>query len=439
MKIPTDLLIDMEIKSLLEKFLDKKASSTYDCGQGSRMYVFPCESAPDEQELVSALSASGAVPKSKSVADTLVAYTFLTESGSLCVYWSQNEKLLRAVTDPSKNLPAASPEKAAGECPVRLWQFETDHSLIDCGMCYIVQMSDYRFFVIDSAHLYSVNDDIRIYEFMRKRTPSDRPVRVAGWFFSHGHSDHIVKFIDILRYNKDIVIEGIYCNIAPTDHFSANTWDESEIRHAEEFLEVTRSRSDIPMYTLHSGQRFFIGDSEFCVLCTHEDVWPDSLENYNDSSTVIMMYTNGNSVCFPGDAGGEESRILETRFNGFLKCDIMQMAHHGHFGLSTEFYRRADAAVVLFPTTKIKYDEEFPHYEANRFAVANAKHTFISSDGTVEFTFPLEGSTIRQFPDETFENFDGIRNLWSYDYSDEFKEKLKSRFDDHQTERTFPY
>lgn len=439
MKNPTVLLTEMNIKSLFEKFLSSESLFEYDCGQGSVMYAFECDSMPDREALIRFLSAAGAVYNSENEVDSLHLLTFLCDSGVVYACYSENEKLLRVVCDPNVNIPSQTPQPIRGECPVRLWQFEVDHSLIDCGMCYIVQLSDYRFFVIDSAHVYSVNDDVRIYEFMRRRTPSDRPVRVAGWFFSHGHSDHVVKFLDILRFNKDIVIEGLYYNIAPTDHYSACTWDESEIHHAEEFLELTYGRADIPVYTLHSGQRFFIGELEFCVLCTHEDVYPASLENYNDSSTVIMMYVGEDSVCFPGDAGGEESRILEKRFNAFLKCDIMQMAHHGHFGLSAEFYRRAAARVVLFPTTKIKYDEEFPRYDANRLAVAVAKHVFIASDGTVEFTFPLKGSTVRLYPDETFENFDGIRALWSYDYSDGFKRDLKRRFDERQSEQTLPF
>ena len=44
------------------------------------------------------------------------------------------------------------------------------------------------------------------------------------------------------------------------------------------------------------------------------------------------------------------------------------------------------------------------------------------------FTFPLKNSKILIYPDETNESFEGIFNLWGYDYTDEFKEKNASDF-----------
>ena len=352
--------------------------------------------------------------------------------------YSYPQKELRIIDDEYTAIPNIVKSAPAGYCPVRLWQFEVDHSLIDCGMCYIIQCSDYSFFIIDSAHPYSVNDDIRIYDFLRSKTPSQLPVRVAGWFFSHGHDDHMGKFMDVFRYNKDIIIEGLYYNFVANDHFSSDAWMESTKSFARTFIKEVNEK-DIPIYKLHSGQRFYIRDLEIDVLCTHEDVFPASLENYNDSSTVLMVKIGNDKVCFPGDAGGEESAILEKRYPNELKCDIMQVAHHGHFGTSPRFYQMANARVALFATTQIKYDEEYPRYEANRVADALSEHLFIASNGTVEFTFPLKGSKIKKYPDETFENFNGIYNLWSYDYTQQFKDDLKQLFENNQKTEHFDY
>lgn len=352
--------------------------------------------------------------------------------------YSYPQKELRIIDDEYTVIPNIIKPEPCGLCPVRLWQFEVDHSLIDCGMCYIIQCSDYSFFIVDSAHPYSVNDDIRIYEFLRSKTPSHLPVRVAGWFFSHGHDDHIGKFMDVFRYNKDIIIEGLYYNFVSNGHFSSDSWMESTKSFARTFIKEVNER-DIPIYKLHSGQRFYIRDLEIDVLCTHEDVFPASLENYNDSSTVLMVRIGEDKICFPGDAGGEESAILEKRYPNELKCDIMQVAHHGHFGTSPLFYQMANARVALFATTQIKYDEEYPRYEANRVADALSEHLFIASNGTVEFTFPLKGSKIKKYPDETFENFDGIYNLWSYDYTQQFKDDLNQLFEKNQKTECFDY
>ncbi len=408
---------------------EKTAYGGFYCsGNNNRLSLFKNQNEQSFNELLSDIRSNGYSEEQCSVIDNFSSVTFSNAEEILVATFDKASSEIRLVSDSfSKKLNTVN--EKAGKCPVRLWQFEVDHSLIDCGMCYIVQLSDYSFFIVDSAHTYSVNDDRRIYEFLRKETPEELPVTVSGWFLSHGHVDHIAKFLDIMMYNKDVIIKGLYYNFVPNDHFSSDAWMKSDRNHTEIFNREVEKRTDIPKYKLHSGQYFYLDGVRFDVLCTHEDIFPGSLENYNDSSTVIMMTVDGNKVCFPGDAGGAESEVLERRFPVFLSCDIMQVAHHGHFGTTSDFYRLARADVALFATTQIKFDEEYPHYEANRVACEIAKHIFVASNGTVEFVFPLENSEITLHPDETFESFEGVYNLWGYDYSDEFKKALRDKFD----------
>ena len=106
----------------------------------------------------------------------------------LHIYYCESEHKMRIVADPVSAYYNTQPEKCADLCKTTLWQFEVDHALIDCGMCYIVRCKDGSFFVIDSAHMYSVNDDIRIIEFLKRLTGDRKPV-VAGWFLSHAHEE----------------------------------------------------------------------------------------------------------------------------------------------------------------------------------------------------------------------------------------------------------
>ena len=410
----------------------------YDCNDNVSMRLYKDVEADNFDKFRNILLEKGFSEYDNRRTENCVFSSLLKNKELVQLVYSYPQKELRIIDDEYTAIPNIIKPEPCGLCPVRLWQFEVDHSLIDCGMCYIIQCSDYSFFIVDSAHPYSVNDDIRIYEFLRSKTPSHLPVRVAGWFFSHGHDDHIGKFMDVFRYNKDIIIEGLYYNFVSNDHFSSDSWMESTKSFARTFIKEVNER-DIPIYKLHSGQRFYIRDLEIDVLCTHEDVFPASLENYNDSSTVLMVRIGEDKICFPGDAGGEESAILEARYPNELKCDIMQVAHHGHFGTSALFYQMANARVALFATTQIKYDEEYPRYEANRVADALADHLFIASNGTVEFTFPLKGSKIKKYPDETFENFNGIYNLWSYDYTQQFKDNLQQLFENNQKTEYFDY
>lgn len=417
--------------------MEYKLSGTYNCGQNVKLSLYKDCLEKHYTKASEEITKSGYQLYEANNKDYIHSKTFIKDKNEIVLIFSEKDNTLRIIEDGYTKLINKKPLNP-GPAPIKLWQFEVDHSLIDCGMCYIIQNSDYSFFIIDSAHFYSVNDDLRIFNFLKKHTPDEKKIRVSGWFFSHGHVDHIAKFCDILKYNNDIEIDGLYYNFVPLDHPSSFNWMQSDKNHTKDFLELTES-CNIPIYKLHTGQYFFINDIRFDVLCTHEDVYPNSLENFNDSSCVIMMTVGEDKVCFPGDAGHEESKILERNYPNFLKCDIMQCAHHAHFGCTKNFYELAKADVILFPTTKIKFDEDWTRFEANRKSCQIAEYSFIASDGTVEFTFPLKDSMITLYPDETFENFDGVYNLWGYQYTDEYKKELKKRYLSNQCIRQLQY
>lgn len=413
------------------KFSDIKNSATestvYKSGNENLMYLMCNQDKNSFDELISDIRANGYSDAQSSEIDYFHSFTFEKDNCFIVANYDEKATEIRLFEDSfSERLNVA--EKRAGKCPVRMWQFEVDHTLIDCGMCYIFQCTDYSFIIIDSAHFYSLNDDQRLYDFLRKETPSGMPVVISGWYLSHGHADHICKCLDFILYKPDVKVKGLYYNFVPNDHFSADNWLVADIKHTELFNREIEKRTDIPKYKLHAGQYFYIDCIRFDILCCHEDVFPQSMEDYNNSSLMAMVTVDGDKISFPGDASAKSSVIAERRFPDFLKCDIVQVAHHGHHGTSVDFYKRSDARVALFPVTQIKFDEEYPRIEANRVACEIAKHVYIASNGTVMFTLPLKDSKILIYPDETNESFEGVFNLWSYDYTEEFKQKHIENF-----------
>ncbi len=357
-------------------------------------------------------------------------FFFCVDNGVLLsfAYYSCNNSI-RISLDAKTALPQYEKESFKDKGETTLWQFEVDHTLIDCGMCYILRSCDGSFFVIDSAHTYSIKDCDRIYDFLRERTSNGEKIRIKGWFLSHGHEDHIAQFMNYVRYyTHDTIIEKVYHNFVPNDHRDGTYWTPSNLNYVTAFYDLMAKHPEIPVCRLHTGMYFYANNIRFDVLCSHEDVFPDSNENYNDSSVVIMAEAEGTKILFPGDAGLEESRVLEERYPTFLKSDIVQQAHHGHLGTTPEFYELVNAEIALFPVTQIKFDEELPNYLANRKSIQIAKYYFIASNGTVEIPLPYKSGVFRVFPDETFESFSGVFNLWCYEYTAERKEKLYKEY-----------
>lgn len=415
----------VNFKNNIDAFLNS-AACCYDSGENSQLLLYN----NIEKEAFNDLLCQY---KDKKLFDNVIEnneFFFCVDEGVLLSFGYYGcDSSVRISLDGKTALPQYIKEEYKANNETTLWQFEVDHTLIDCGMCYILRTCDGSFFVIDSAHTYSIKDCDRIYAFLRERTPDGQKVRIKGWFLSHGHEDHIAQFMNYIRYyTHDTIIEKVYHNFVPNDHRDGTYWTPSNLNYVTAFYDLMEKHPEIPVCRLHTGMYFYADNIRFDVLCSHEDVFPEDNENYNDSSVVIMAQAEGTKILFPGDAGHEESYILEDRYPGFLKSDIVQQAHHGHFGTTAKFYELVNAEVALFPVTQIKFDEELPHQSANQKSLEISKYYFIASNGTVEIPLPYRTGEFKLLPDETFESFSGVFNLWAYEYTSERKEQLYKEY-----------
>ena len=397
-------------------------SLEYDCGDGSFMLLYDDKKSADFEELKHNIESSGFFLYDFSIIESCQYFAYIKENITVTVSFCSNQ--IRLICDPCKIEYQTKPIKV-GKFTTSLWQYEVDHSLIDCGMCYIIRCDDGSFCVIDSAHQYSVNDDQRIVTFLKKVSCEDKP-RVSAWLFTHAHEDHIGKFVDIARYHmNEIDIDCLYYNFPSLAIEDSKKWETPLKKGIEIFRDVVKNFKKVK---LHSGMNICVKNLKFQVLCTHEDVFPACFSDFNNTSTVLMLEAEGTKISFPGDATAKTDKVLIERYVDTLKADIVQISHHGHSGTSPEFYRRTKAKCALFPVTQIKFDEEFSNQESNRIAVKIAKEYYIASNGTVQIDLPYKVGKATVLPDETFEDFVGIYNLWCYEYTDERKKQLYEEF-----------
>ncbi|MBQ1223693.1 MAG: hypothetical protein IIX84_05340 [Oscillospiraceae bacterium] len=402
------------------------ADREYPCGNGVHMLIFSGISAEAFSAYCAELTEKGfTLTDSHSIPGS--SFAFFTREG-LTLALNLFGEDLRIVAD-----GFTAPVKLADPCPrtaqTTLWQHEVDHTMIDCGMCFIIRCCDGSWFIIDSGHYFQVNDNDRIHKFMRDRTPEGERIRIAGWFISHCHSDHVSKFCDFLRYNMDDCdLEAVYLNFPHPYPPEGAAWGRRGnnlfILNVNEQLD---SLPEIPVVKLHTGQRFAVRNLNFTVLCTHEDVFPTEDTDFNNTSTVLMMESEGTKVLFLGDASDASSTIMEKRWGELLKCDILQVAHHGHHGCSAALYEFTRADAALFSNTQIFFDIDLEkEKEANATILRYAKEYYISSNGTVEADLPY--TAFKELPDETFEDFAKINQLWGYEYTPERKAELYAKF-----------
>lgn len=326
--------------------------------------------------------------------------TYVSEDAVVQLYYVPCERVLRIAADPNINLFEIRQRRAEYARKTMLYQMELDYRTINCGMCCVVRCDDGSFFVIDSAHMNSVNDHIRIHDLLKKLNGDNETIRIAGWFLTHAHQDHIVKFMDFVEYGfDDYVIEKVYYNFPELHIPGSEKWSDGDKATMREFDAFMEKHKELTAVTLHTGQRFFVRNLQFDVLATHEDIYPGTMARFNNSSTVLLMEAEGEKVLWLGDAGTEESNILERRYGDLLKAKIVQVAHHGFSGATTAVYELAGAEVSLFATDRKHYEANI-YREPNQKVIALSKEVYIASEGTVEFELPYMLGTARVWKKE---------------------------------------
>lgn len=179
---------------------------------------------------------------------------------------------------------------------------------------------------------------------------------VQAWLLTHPDSDHVGALADILyKHREEITIDGVYYSFAPDSWYAEKDPDVGNmlgyLKGALALLPPEKLHGDIV-----SGQVINAGPAKIQVLnqayqCTSDFV--------NNSSATYMVSLNGTNTVFLGDlakAGGEK---LMTDLNlSALKCDIVQLSHHGQNGVDYEVYKALKPKAALWPTPQWLWDND---------------------------------------------------------------------------------
>ena len=285
--------------------------------------------------------------------------------GDEALYLTYHEKnnALRLVADSTKSLPpkrqqdagkaadnAGEGQKAAPLCTPLLTQGRPMYYAYDCGMLYIIRLTDGRFIIIDGG-MCEYEEKEHFLELLEQQKVTEGKPVIAAWFITHPHDDHFNMFARIMTQHADCVeLESVVYSWAGPDYASQGS-DKTEFNKAIEALD-----SDVRLIQPHTGQRFEYSGVVINILYTHEDACPDFLTNVNDTSIVLRMDFDEQTAegqrraIFFGDAMFRTAEHLcDSYAPETLQCDLMQVAHHGYSGGSDRLYRTVDPKVILWP------------------------------------------------------------------------------------------
>ena len=156
----------------------------------------------------------------------------------------------------------------------------------------------------------------------------------------------------------------------------------------DQFVSKLSCRVIVP----HTGQRFCYGDAILDVLFATEDLYPNLIKNTNDTSLVFRMELGGKRFLWLADAEMVSCEEICRSFSAdALRCDVLQVGHHGYDGGSHELYRRTDPRILLWPCPDFWY-HVVRLWKSNDFLRCSGRieRIFIESHETTVLDMSLE-------------------------------------------------
>ena len=217
----------------------------------------------------------------------------------------------------------------------QLWQF-ANRSRTQM-MSYIIDCPEGGTIVIDGG-MYCDEDADCLYEQLAKRGK-----KVNLWFFTHCHVDHYGAWLKLVeRENFDIDIERLCFN------FPSKEWllTKEGRAYTERFF-ATLEKKELSIVTPHYKDVFSCGGIDIEILS--EPITYRNYRSINPTGIILKAHFPRQSVLFLGDYDVDAEEDYERYFSvEALRCDIVQMAHHGQNGVSRRFYERIAPKYCLY-------------------------------------------------------------------------------------------
>ena len=179
---------------------------------------------------------------------------------------------------------------------------------------------------------------------------------VSAWILSHPHSDHGGAFTKLAENGfEGIKIDNFYYNIREQAWY-----DKYEKYRADMVNTIRNSIAKLPAGVSHitsKGEVYYVDGVSIHIL--NDPYWIES-NSINNSSVVFRLdFDNGTRVLFLGDMGPAAGERLKADVPATdLKADIVQMAHHGQYGVNKDVYEIIAPKVAMWNAPEWLWDND---------------------------------------------------------------------------------
>lgn len=354
------------------KFEGGEILGTQDAGYGNLQAYYSDATLESYKEYCNKLEQSGFVLYMENTIVDNVHKCYTSKDGMLYVYYVPSENSVRIVSCPAGkyNLPQyVTPDSVPKYEKIvdsSITQMHLSYSAGNFGLCHIITLEDGSFIVYDGGG-NSNSDYVLLYDTLRALNKrSDGKIVIAAWILTHEHWDHYTNFSTFCKhYSSKIELEGLYCN-TPSGSYAYNGYNPNYYM-TNDFASLSTTLGGVPRYIVHTGMKFYIRNACIEIIYTQEDLYPTKLYFFNDCTMVSTVTINGQKITYLGDVRYEGSDIMSDRYKDYLKCDIVQVSHHGYDGGTIELYRYLNPETCLWPTSLENFEKMSSGSTANNY------------------------------------------------------------------------
>lgn len=363
----------------LPHYTGGEINAVANAGDGCYCVVIGETNADEYKNYLSALAGEGyKTHASNDIAGNLFS-TLYTDKYTVNAGFYKNYEEVRIVIEPfSENtLPLVKSDLTAVTTP-QLTMIGLDNLIgaeyQNNGLCLVYRLADGSFVIVDGGHsedaAVSAADIISaLREQSKDYAKTDADIRIAAWIITHPHSDHFGTLVKGYGQFTKFKVERVF----------ANFWDEGTFE-AFKSAKDTFAPGKYTTYTQtpgiaeklgaeyiapHVGQAWWIGGTKFEFLYTLESFLPRTTPTFNTSSLIFRSVTTDASgkeykVMVTGDGTGYTMQIIADTFKEELKCDVVQLAHHGSItsgnsGGTQKAYEYMSPSVLFWPVGQKHY------------------------------------------------------------------------------------
>ena len=224
-----------------------------------------------------------------------------------------------------------------------------DETVENGGMCYIIRLENGKFVIVDSGQ-EKESAELIYNALVENNVLPGKPV-IHAWIFTHWHGDHYLTYSKAFfpEYGSDVIFENFVYGFPMDRYYFGST----KISSYQSFTSTTRVGKRIMP---HAGDVMHLGNMKLTFLYTQDEFLPRTFEFFNDSSLTFMIEYAGQKILITGDASENSCNIMLDMYGKELKCDILQVPHHGHYGANNAFMDATDPKVALIPASVLRWD-----------------------------------------------------------------------------------